>query len=64
MVREDWEAIKELIGVYLNYHNKVVEHKFASTRVESARKELNDIITIIESGITFNDESRGTEEVD
>lgn len=55
MVKQtEWDAIKELIDAAMRYHNRVAMHKFDSTRVEGARKEYNDAVKQIESGVTFD----------
>jgi len=64
MVRKDWEAIKGLIEAYLDYHNRVMSHKFDSTRIESARKEFSNAISIIETGIDFHDDDPGAAKLD
>ena len=55
MVKQtDWDAIKQLIDAAMRYHNKVASHKFDSTRVDGARKEYNDAVKQIETGVTFD----------
>jgi len=55
MVKQtDWEAIKGLIDAAMSYHERVSYHKFDSTRVDAARKEYNDAVKQIESGVTFD----------